>query len=358
MGAELFTWMKGQVSSVHDYPAAAELLEKTFGRCDDIEYLLTCVQQLIDEGHTVAESLQNRFGPSDNIGIEESFAQVRQLIHDYKNGVQDEGILRSLVEQQRGKLPDAVRQWFSEIRVKHKAEAYARFATSVAQSGDCVLTFNYDASVERELRLAGKWEVGDGYDFDVHGFPRGSGVKVLKLHGSVGWLALASGLPAPSSSSRLSQVFADGRPAIPSDELEFLGYDGLSDPIFPVASPAAPLLIMPAKKKEFFFETGNEHEWSWFWDGLWGKAADALRQADRIAICGYGMLPIDERAHVMLLAAPSKNAEIVVVSGERRTKEIVDEYQRRGYTGAVASEAAHFEDWVCGSASGANREEQ
>jgi hypothetical protein len=344
MGVRLFEWMKEQVGSERNYPAVADLLEQAFGQCDEIEDLLTRAQQLIDEAPRLAESLNKRFGPCK--GIKDGVAQVQQLCREYETGLQDQGVLRSLVEQQLGKLPDAVRDWFSEIRSKHVAEAYAQFATNRVQPGDCILTFNYDASVERSLNAAGKWRVGDGYGFDANGFPRGSVVKVLKLHGSVGWLALASGLPAPGSSKAVSLVFADTRPAIPSSELAFLGYSSVSDPLFASASPAAPLLIMPARKKEFVLETGGESEWGWFWDGLWSKAADALRQADRIAICGYSMLPVDERAHNMLLEAPSKNAEIVVVSGEKRGKEIVEEYQSRGYKLAETAEAFHFEDWV------------
>ncbi len=341
MGAPLFAWMRKQVNSPNSYPAVAQFLEETLGQCDNIESLLSRAQILIDRGETVGESLPKRLGAGES--FEGRVAQVVRLaVEAHENAVPP----RSLVQHHHGKLREALRDWFVELREPGVGRSYACFANHVVKPADWVLTFNYDSSVERELRLTGKWDIGDGYGFDVDGFPRGSVVNVLKLHGSAGWLALASGLPAPGSSKGEPRVFADPRPAFPSSELEFLGYRSVSDPMFPVASPVEPLLIMPDKKKRFWIDTGGDPEWGWFWQGLWDKAADALRRTDRIVICGYSMPAVDEMARDLLLDAPNKSAEIVVLSGKTRTKQIVDEYQRKGYARAVASRESYFEDWV------------
>ncbi len=45
------------------------------------------------------------------------------------------------------------------------AIAYARFSDTIVRTGDVILTFNYDDSLERELRRASKWDVAQGYGF-------------------------------------------------------------------------------------------------------------------------------------------------------------------------------------------------
>ena len=275
--------------------------------------------------------------------IKDHIAQAVQLAFEAHENVVPP---RSLLQDYCGRLRKALYEWFAELRDSGVSRSYACFANHVVKRDDCVLTFNYDSSVERELRLAGKWDIGDGYGFDVGGFSSGSVVKVLKLHGSIGWLAQASGLPTPGSSKGGLQVFADTRPVFPCSELEFLEYRGISDPIFSAALPNQPLLIMPEKKKRFDIQTGGDPEWGWFWQSLWSKADDALRRADRIVICGYSMPLADEMARNLLLNFPNENAEILVVSGKTQTKGIVDEYQRKGYAGAVASKESYFEDWV------------
>ena len=314
MGAGLLAWMNRQTDPSFNYAWAAEWLQDTFVQADDLEDLLT---------------------------------RVGQLVQDYKNGTQAQRTMRANAEDARGRLKQAIGGWFAEIREPRAAQSYACFASRVVEPGDRILTFNYDASLERELKAVGKWHIGDGYGFDVDEFPKGSLVKVLKLHGSAGWLALTSGLPMGGSSRSVSRVFADARPAVGSRELEFLGYSGL-DPAFGGSPGAERVMIMPASKKEFFFEAGGEREWDWFWDDLWNQASEALRQANRVTICGYSMLRVDERACDVLLNEPNKDAQIIVMSGKRRTGEIVEEYQDLGYKGAVAAKELYFEDWVKG----------
>ena len=61
------------------------------------------------------------------------------------------------------------------------------------QAEDVVVTFNYDDSLERELRRRGLWDVSQGYGFPLGKSGQPSPVLVLKLHGSINWLALIFG---------------------------------------------------------------------------------------------------------------------------------------------------------------------
>jgi len=79
-------------------------------------------------------------------------------------------------------------EFFRSLR-QQPAGHYERLARERIQPGDVVITLNYDLALERELRRAGLWEIGDGYGFSlgIDGIPR-SQVTILKLHGSANWL--------------------------------------------------------------------------------------------------------------------------------------------------------------------------
>src|SRR5258707_6438958 len=88
----------------------------------------------------------------------------------------------------RGRLEYAIRHYFRYIRNTHPARGYEAFARRV-KPGDVVITFNYDVAVEKELRLAGMFHVGDGYGFKIgQDLTPASNVKILKLHGSANWI--------------------------------------------------------------------------------------------------------------------------------------------------------------------------
>ncbi len=81
-------------------------------------------------------------------------------------------------------LKDALHDHFDTIR-SGPAPRYQELAR-VLQDGDIVITFNYDLGVERDLSLAGLWNIWRGYGFPV-GEGERSPVEVLKLHGSTNW---------------------------------------------------------------------------------------------------------------------------------------------------------------------------
>ena len=318
MGSGLLQWMKSAEhapgSYAADYPAAAYFLDESFGPVENVEELVTAIQKLIGE---------------------------------YENGTREQRVKRALVAHQYGVFKNAVRAWFAEIQqgVASNSLAYHDFARNIVVPGDCVVTFNYDVSLDRELRLAGKFEVGDGYGFPIEDLPGASATKILKLHGSTSWLALLFGGTTSGVSQFQPGNTLGARPVIAKNELSFLGYADTVDPAFARGGAALPVMIFPARSKDFYFAANTGVEYDDFWDELWRQAAVALQLSTRIVICGYSLLPVDERARKLLLNAPKKDAEIVIASGDD-TDRIVKEYQKAGYGRVMPAGEVLFQEWV------------
>jgi hypothetical protein len=288
MGRQLLDWMNGKENLYFDFPASSAFLESRFG--DDIEAIMNGMERAIRRGTAERGLIANCYKPA--------FIQ-------------------------------AMREWFAEIHQSNPAAAYGEFAERIIQPGDTVITFNYDVSLDAKLCEVGKWEIGDGYGFDVEGLPSNSPVKVLKVHGSINWLAL---------------LFGGSRPAFTDDTLTALGYEGLVDPLFPRdGSTAIPPLILPLNRKRFYFDTNLGRLWEPFWNRLWRKARRAVRTSNRVVICGYGMYPIDRRGCNLLFRGEC-GAVIEVCSGSR-TGEIVAELRSHGRR-AEGAEHTRFEQWV------------
>jgi len=318
MASDLLQWMKRPThapdSYAANYPDTARFFEETFAPIGNIEDLVTAIHNTIDEN---------------------------------ANGTLEQRVKRTVVANQYGVFKNAVREWFAEIQqsVALVSSVYHDFARHIVEPGDCVITFNYDVSLDRELRHAGKFEVGDGYGFLIQGLPGRSATKILKLHGSTSWLALLfSGLTSGFSSFQPGNTLG-ARPVIGKNELSFLGYADEVDPLFGNGGAALPVMIFPARSKDFYFAPNTGIEYVEFWNELWRQAKVALELADRIVICGYGLNPIDERARRLLLTAPKKDAEIVVASGER-TDGIVKEYRDAEYANAIPAKEVLFHNWV------------
>jgi hypothetical protein len=290
-----------------------------------------------------AEFFRAEFSPIEN--IEELFSRIQSLIDCYEDGTADQKVLRTLIANERPYLIEGLRSWFCEIRGSG-APAYCQFATDIVQSGDCIISFNYDVSLDRELHRAGKWEIGDGYGFAIDGLPGESPTKMLKLHGSANWIALLFG----GITSGITAVL-DGslgvRPVIAANELSFLGYCRLTDPRF--SRPGGSILpwILPTRNKRFFFETSFGREWEDFWDSLWEQARQGLRASEEVLILGYSLAAADERACELLLSSPSPGAKIEIASGSA-TDSIVGRFKNAGYRNAVGARVTYFEEWVEG----------
>ena len=318
MASELFQWMKHSShapdSYAASYPETARFLEESFGPLGNVEDLLTAIQKLIEE---------------------------------YEHGTQEQREQRAVVANEYGVFKNAMRAWFSEIQNGKalKSLTYRDFATNVITPGDCIITFNYDVSLERELKLVGRFEVGDGYGFRIEGLPGGSATKVLKLHGSTSWLALLFGGMRSGFSQFEPGNTLGSRPVIAKNELSFLGYKDVVDPMFARGGAALPVMIFPARSKDFYFAANTGVEYVEFWNDLWRQAHGALLSADRVVMCGYSLQTVDERACRLLLSAPKKDAKVRVASGDD-TGRIVDQYREKGYAGAAPADEVLFKAWV------------
>jgi hypothetical protein len=316
MASDLLQWMKRPThdpdSYAANYPGTARFLEETFAPVGNVEDLVTAIHKTIDEN---------------------------------ANGSLEQRVKRTVVANEYGVFKNAVREWFAEIQkgVALASSAYHDFARHIVVPGDCVITFNYDVSLDRELRQAGKFEVGNGYGFPIQGLPGESPTKILKLHGSTSWLALLFGGMTSGSFQRGNTLGV--RPVIGKNELTFLGYADEVDPLFGKGGAALPVMIFPAQSKDFYFAPNTGIEYVGFWDELWRQAEVALQASTRVVICGYSLNPVDERARRLLLTAPKKDAEIVIASGVD-TERIVKEYREADYTGAIKAEEVMFHEWV------------
>lgn len=318
MASQLFLWMKRPTHDANSYaaryPAAAQFLEESFGPVENIEDLVTTIHQRIDE---------------------------------YESGTREQRMKRALLANEYGVFKNAVRDWFAEIQqgAALDSSAYRDFANNIVARGDRVITFNYNVSLERELRLAGKFEIGDGYGFPIEGLPAKSAVKVLKLHGSTSWLALLfGGVTSGFFASKPGHTLGE-RPVIAKNELSFLGYADAVDPGFGRGGAALPVMIFPARSKDFYFAANTGVEYAEFWNDLWCQAKKALEVTQRIVICGYSLLSVDQRARKLLLSSPKKDVEIIVASGED-TERIVNNYKTAGYLRTAAADDVFFEKWV------------
>lgn len=296
MGHGLFEWMEGHDDvGPFSFRETGRFLRNLFHEIENVELLVTAIEEMIENHQSLGER------PSEVV---------------------------LLCNFHRPALIAAIRMWFEEIR-RHDANDYERFARYVIAPDDCVLSFNYDVSLEPHLLGQGKWRLGDGYGFEMDGFENRSPVRILKLHGSVNWRF---------------PVGWNGRPWIDSSEVAFLGYPGQTDPLFnrPIADTAG-TMILPARCKHFYIETslGRLHEQ--FWDLLWTQASEALRRSREVLICGYSIPEFDIRASELLLNE-SYSASIEVCCGGD-TNRVVLQLRSAGRN-ANAAEETHFDGWL------------
>jgi hypothetical protein len=295
------------------YPAEAQFVIDSFGKSPNIEDVITSLQSRVDS----LESVKTVEGKAERMRLGNCL----------------------------GFLNASIREWFREIHTT-PAPTYAEFATKVVQPGDVVITFNYDDSLELELRRASRWDISRGYGFSLGNEELRSDVLVLKLHGSMNWLvSLFGGLKVGGFQVASAPLAALGdRPVIHLADLKHLGYEEFSGHTFQ-GGGAFPCLILPGRKKQFFFGTSFGHEFGDFWELLWSQAAEAVKRSERIVLCGYSLLPVDQRARELLLQEPRKETHVSVICGSQ-SERISNDFRAAGFLSVNLFAGGYFEDWV------------
>ena len=315
------------------YPLASEMGDGL------LDYMLESADPM---ARPSAEYLIDHFGKSPN--IEDLITELQVRIDALKGSqISEEKTERMRLGNRRGSLGNSIREWFRTIHL-NPAPTYAEFSNRIALPGDIVITFNYDDSLERELKRSGKWDISLGYGFPFGVAEDSSDVTVLKLHGSINWLvSLFGGATGGAFIVNPTSSMGD-RPVIHQADLQFLGYDNFLGHTYQ-SGGAFPCLIMPGRKKEFFYDTSLGHEYTEFWNNLWSQATETLRGCDRLIVCGYSLLPVDERACDLLLKQPRKGISVEVIAGSQ-TDRIVNDFRTGGFSDVQGFKGGYFKDWV------------
>ncbi len=215
MAEKLLGWMKRPVRDPNSYaaryPAVAQFLEGTFSPVKNIEDLITA---------------------------------IRTHIKEFENGTQEQRTKRAKLASAYGVLQNAVRDWFAEIQSGPALDssAYRDFASHIVAEDDCIITFNYDVSLERELRRAGKFKLAAKYGTPLYVYSQATLLHHLKqiadgLRGSVAADLLQhqdqrqhASVPAhgrararASTSPAAANSIAPSRPAATGDKIVFAG---------------------------------------------------------------------------------------------------------------------------------------
>ena len=237
------------------------------------------------------------------------------------------------------------------------------------QPGDTVVTFNYDTSVERVLLELGKWSPSDGYGerlvFQKSRYDKAtvaftdSQVKVLHLHGAVGWyrkpsvrqdFPMETGGAIPPEARTPAPI--ETKISIDPIVLRDFGILSAVDASMPERPPDEyQILLHPSFLKDYAGEeNGNP-----VFIRMWRMAAEALRSANRVVIIGYSLPPADSAAWTLLLASCDA-ARTTVVNPD---PSVMSRYRRlfiqRLPKMSVWPPPQYFADWVAAQSQMAGR---
>ncbi|MGO9647421.1 hypothetical protein SBA7_570003 [Candidatus Sulfotelmatobacter sp. SbA7] len=224
---------------------------------------------------------------------------------------------------------------------------------------DVVITFNYDASLERVLLAQGKWSPRDGYGFEL-AFQKSrddetpivlpeSPIVILHLHGATGWyrrplFAPGFSLPLGHHGATPRQAFGlaptNTKISIDPQFLQSLGIWSVDAclPTAPIGSDERHVVLHPSYLKDYENDGSGSHVFV----ELWRRAAKALRDAEGIYIVGYS-LPKADSAALTLLLTNSREGIVRVVNPSGRVKLRLGTLFR---SGGRFDGAATFEEWV------------
>ena len=281
----------GAGASVHaGYPLAAELwrameawTRETFAEGHDFRNAVNTMNTEFDLSKSfelVLTDLDDRIEP---------FLKQRPTTTE---GIQEKVMLIYLRYAVKTMIP----LYFNSLR-SQPAELYRTFANNVLAPGDAVITFNYDLALDREMRRTGKWDIGNGYGFNINNLTvTDSPCKLFKLHGSTNWRGEVFQGSEDFGQTSWEDLSLGQRPIIDRSEFEFLEYSDVSDPQDHRGRVRIESIIMPTARKQFYNETTFGREWEKFWDSLWLLAGEALSRTNEVYLIGYSVPVYDARA--------------------------------------------------------------
>ena len=210
--------------------------------------------------------------------------------------------------------------------------------------GDVVITFNYDATLERVLLEQRKWTPTDGYGFsNIINFDSeddraraelGSAVKILHLHGCVGWFDWGTSSPSAAPANLPRSTIALSRSFLQSLGANVRGTSILDPP------EGKPMLIHPSFMKNFEQAHGGLPD-------LWRHAGSALKDACAVFVIGYS-LPEADGAAMALLITNTDRKRVQVVNEDAihsgRLRQLLT--SERATAIADTAPPLKFEDWV------------
>jgi hypothetical protein len=136
-----------------------------------------------DRYKSSANNLIEMFGNNPN--IEDLISEIEARLDNLEDAeTDDDRMTRIILRDSLTHIAQMLREWFYILH-DSPANLYAQFADRIVKAGDTVITFNYDDSLDRELKRAGKWDLSHGYGFPLGEAKTKSEVLLLKLHGSV-----------------------------------------------------------------------------------------------------------------------------------------------------------------------------
>jgi len=227
---------------------------------------------------------------------------------------------------------------------------------------DVVITFNYDATLERVLLEQKKWSFKNGYGFELV-FQKSrddktfvphpnSPVIVLHLHGATGWYrrpAFAPDYAPPEGAGALPVEAFGAAPLSTSISLDpkFLTALGIFnvDACLPdtlSVNNERHVVLHPSFLKEYETEESGSHVFI----NLWQRAAQALREAEHTFIIGYSLPKADVAALTLLLTTLRRGTVTVVNPTGRVVMRL-----GRLFSGNPFGKALTLEQWL--NASGA-----
>jgi hypothetical protein len=221
--------------------------------------------------------------------------------------------------------------------------------------GDTIVTFNYDASIERVLWKQEKWSPNGGFGFgmvfqnsrDDHTRVefKVSKASVLHLHGAIGWYdkpTFRPGFPLEQDGGAIAPEDLAPGPKDTEVSLAPSWFGGMKIAAVDASMPDRPsdeglLLLQPSFLKDYELETRANRALI----RLWKRAAEVLRSAQEVYVVGYSLPKADSAALTLLITNCDPSRTRIV------NQSVSDNHRlRRLLSAEIIGPAIRFEEWV------------